>query len=117
MWNLFKTLRERDSARLRRLEGQLNDLTADVDICLNLIPKLNARLRQRARRAAGPDDDSADNRERDEPDFVMPSRVGEEQSASSLAPSTSDSDRSSLRAQLRSRARARGLLPSSGTHG
>lgn len=55
MRNPFKTatkpLTEADSARLRRLEGQVNDLTADLDQILGHVERINARLRQRASRA------------------------------------------------------------------
>ena len=48
-WNAPKTpLSESDSARLRRLEATIVDMGSDLEICLNTIPKINARLRQRA---------------------------------------------------------------------
>ena len=63
-WNPWKTepeperqLSESDSARLRRLEAQQNDIAQDLEICLKAIPRINARLRQRAVREAEPDDE------------------------------------------------------------
>jgi len=52
MWNILKTLSERDSARLRRLEKDFIQLADDVEMCMTTIPKINARLRARATRAA-----------------------------------------------------------------
>lgn len=52
MWNLFRTLTERDSARLRRLEKDFAILADDVETCMNTIPKIHAKLRMRATRAA-----------------------------------------------------------------
>ena len=52
MWNPLKTLSERDSARLRRLEKDFTQLADDVEMCMSTIPKINARLRARATRAA-----------------------------------------------------------------
>lgn len=52
MWNIFRTLSERDSARLRRLEKDFAQLADDVEMCLNTIPKIHAKLRMRATRAA-----------------------------------------------------------------
>lgn len=60
-----ETLSERDSDRLRRLSAEVNDLTADFETILGHVERINARLRQRARRASeGPGDDggsAADN--------------------------------------------------------
>lgn len=52
MWNPFRTLSERDSARLRRLEKDFAILADDVETCMNTIPKIHAKLRMRATRAA-----------------------------------------------------------------
>jgi len=61
-----ETLSERDSDRLRRLSAEVNDLTADFETILGHVERINARLRQRAKRAgadtgadqSGPGDDS-----------------------------------------------------------
>jgi len=45
-----ETLPETDSARLRRLDRQVQEMADDLSLCLDTIPKINARLRQRARR-------------------------------------------------------------------
>lgn len=112
MWNPFKTLTERDSARLRRLERQFNDLADDVALCLDTIPRINARLRQRAKRAAdfesGNDSSGDFNSDGDSKPAVA--SLGESPSASALMSGTAG-DRTQLRAQLRSNARSRGLLP------
>ncbi len=50
MWNPFKTLAERDSERLRAISKRLDGVEDDLEQLLNVVPKLNARLRQRARR-------------------------------------------------------------------
>lgn len=52
MWNPLRTLRERDAARLRTLEKDFELLASDVETCLNAIPKIHAKLRMRATRAA-----------------------------------------------------------------
>jgi hypothetical protein len=55
-WNAPETpLSESDSARLRRLEATIVDMGSDLEICLNTIPKINARLRQRAVRETNDD--------------------------------------------------------------
>jgi hypothetical protein len=36
--------------RLRRLDRQVQEMADDLSLCLDTIPKINARLRQRARR-------------------------------------------------------------------
>jgi hypothetical protein len=66
-WNPWKTesepdhpLSEPDSARLRRLELTINDMASDLEICLKAIPKINARLRQRAVREAEDDEEVAE---------------------------------------------------------
>lgn len=48
--NTPETLPEADSARLRRLDRQVQEMADDLSLCLDTIPKINARLRQRARR-------------------------------------------------------------------
>lgn len=115
MWNPFKTLAERDSARLRRIEATIDDLTADIERCLTSVDRLNARLRQRARRAAeaGDGGGDSDGGSDDRPEFVAPLGGSEPSQFESVASSnpSPDLDRSSLRGQLRSRARQRGLLP------
>ena len=57
VWNPFKTLTERDGVRLRRLERTVEGLCDDVEKVLVLTGKVNARLRQRARRAADLEED------------------------------------------------------------
>jgi multidrug resistance efflux pump len=112
VWNPFKTLSERDSARLRRHEAQINDLTADIEQCLRAVERLNARLRQRASRASRPDDDANLDGDGDVPYFVRPSPVEQAQSSESVASLSADAPRSQLaKAQLRQLARQRGLLP------
>lgn len=108
MWNPFKTLTERDSARLRRLERTVSDISDDVEQLLNLWPKLNARLRQRARRAGEATSDDAD-RARDDADGDQRDNVGVvasvphlEQSETAPVKYTKD--------QLRGFARARGII-------
>jgi hypothetical protein len=55
-WNAPETpLSESDSARLRRLEATVVEMGSDLEICLNTIPKINARLRQRAVRETNDD--------------------------------------------------------------
>jgi len=48
--NTPETLPETDSARLRRLDRQVQEMADDLSLCLDTIPKINARLRQRSRR-------------------------------------------------------------------
>ena len=112
MWNPFKTLSQRDSARLRRLEGTVEDLESDVERILVLTNKINARLRQRARRAieAGEPDGDSDDSDSDRPEFVAP-LGGDSSFGSVTSPDQPQSDRSGLRNLLRQRARQRGLLP------
>lgn len=69
-----ETLSERDSDRLRRLSAEVNDLTADFETILGHVERINARLRQRAKRAGadtttdhrGPGDSADDNLNGDE---------------------------------------------------
>lgn len=95
MWNPFKTLGERDSARLRRLESNVADLADDIEICLSTIPKINARLRQRARRAADESEDVAEDAAEAPAPFLVPAVSGDRTDGS--------------RATLLALARARGL--------
>jgi len=60
VWNPWKTLTERDSARLRRLEATVDDISADIERILAQYERLNARLRQRAARASEASSDDAD---------------------------------------------------------
>lgn len=68
-----ETLSERDSDRLRRLSAEVNDLTADFETILGHVERINARLRQRAKRAGAdtgsdhgrPSDSADDNLDRD----------------------------------------------------
>jgi hypothetical protein len=108
--NWLKTLTERDSARLRRLESLVLELTDDVTKCLELADRINARLRQRAKRSVadpnerddGPADDTADHQHGD----------GRDRSGfPPLAPVTEGTVGRPMRDSLRERARARGLLP------
>lgn len=48
--NATRTLTEADSARLRRLDRQVQGLADDVSLLLDTLPKINDRLRMRARR-------------------------------------------------------------------
>ena len=98
MWNLFKTLSERDSARLRRLEKDFIQLADDVEMCMQTIPKINARLRQRAVRAA-----AAEIETEEAPSSSPPSTDPSSPSQPSALPRYSKS-------QLQAFARARGLL-------
>jgi hypothetical protein len=110
VWNPFKTLSERDSARLRQLERVCHNLSADIDECLTAVDRIDARLRTRAARAARSRDVSADSVVGDEPDFVMPTRVGAEESDSSMTQRPLVEGVSS-KERLRALARQRGLLP------
>ena len=92
MWNIFKTLSERDSARLRRLEKDFAMLADDVELCMNTIPKIHAKLRMRATRAA------AAEIEAEEPS-PSPSVVSPDPSSPSLS-----------KVHLRELARSRGFL-------
>lgn len=108
MWNPFKTLTQADSARLRRLETQVNDLADDIEQCLNLIPKINARLRQRSRRAiegelARSEDATGDSDGGDVAGLAGPALVGQQETPASLMPPKYTKE------QLRGFARARGL--------
>ena len=70
-WNAPETpLSESDSARLRRLEATIVEMGSDLEICLNTIPKINARLRQRAVR------ETNDNGTEPEPEEPLPSVQG-----------------------------------------
>lgn len=112
MWNLLKTLSERDSARLRRLEATSNEHGDDIEQLLNLVPKINARLRQRARREsdAGADISMGD------PDIV--GGVPRQEFVGPL-PTLSNTDHNGTHApgvatftkdELRARARAKGMM-------
>ena len=94
MWNPLRTLRERDAARLRTLEKDFELLASDVETCLNAIPKIHAKLRMRATRAAAAEIEAEDT--------------------SASPPAVTASDRSpaasSTKLQLRELARARGFL-------
>ena len=94
MWNPFRTLSERDSARLRRLEKDFAILADDVETCMNTIPKIHAKLRMRATRAAAAEIEAEDT------------------SAVSLSPTQSDSAQpvSPSKEALRGLARQRGFL-------
>jgi len=101
MWNLLKTLSERDSARLRRLEKDFVQLADDVEMCMTTIPKINARLRARATRAA-----AAEAAEEEPSPSPSPTPLQEE-------PGASRHDRFSpqySKEQLRQFARQKGLL-------
>lgn len=100
MWNLFKTLSERDSARLRRLEKDFNTLADDVEMCVAIIPKINARLRARATRAAAAD---AVEEEPSTQSQEQPSAIPSPQSNHQVRPQYSKD-------QLRQFARSRGLI-------
>ena len=93
MWNPFRTLSERDSARLRRLEKDFAILADDVETCMNTIPKIHAKLRMRATRAAAAE---IENEEAERP-------------SPSLVPDASPSV-STSKQQLRELARQRGFL-------
>lgn len=109
MWNPFRTLTERDSARLRKVERQIDDLTADIERCIAQVDRLNARLRTRAYRADRSSDISDDRIDGDGPDFVMPTPVGEVASSDQISVTHSQGP-SMSKEELRARARARGLL-------
>jgi hypothetical protein len=51
MWNPFRTLRESDGKRLRDLEQRVDDIANDATLALESFRRLDARLRQRAKRA------------------------------------------------------------------
>jgi hypothetical protein len=72
VWNPFKTLTERDSTRLRRLERTVEDLSDDVEKVLMLSGRVNARLRQRARRALDNGEDGTPEEGPTESTFVLP---------------------------------------------
>lgn len=74
--------------RLQRLEGEVLDLATDVEILLRTVPKINARLRERAKRAS-------DNE-------VEPELVAEETRPTLVGPPTKD--------EMRAAARQRGLM-------
>ena len=66
-WNPWKTepeptpeLSQSDSQRLRRLEAQVMDVAADVEICLKGMNRIDKRLRQRAVREAEDGDETVD---------------------------------------------------------
>lgn len=111
--NWLKTLTERDSRRLRRLESLVMELTDDVTKCLELADRINARLRQRARRASetASDDGSESSNGADD------NRDGHVAALASISPvgqsgqQESTVDRIPMRDALRARARQRGLLP------
>jgi hypothetical protein len=94
VWNIFKTLSDRDSARLRRLEKDFALLADDVELCMNTIPKIHAKLRMRATRAAAAEIEAEDT--------------------SQSVPEVTASDRSPVasttKLQLRELARSRGFL-------
>jgi hypothetical protein len=94
VWNLFKTLRERDSARLRQLEKDFELLASDVETCMATIPKIHAKLRMRATRAAQAEIEGEE---------VFQPSVESPASPSSPAPVYS-------KAQLREFARQRGII-------
>lgn len=81
-------LNETDKHRLQRLEAEIIDLTNDVEISLRTIQKINAKLRERAKR---------DSENETEPDIV-----GEERPQISAGTVTKDS--------MRAIARGRGLI-------
>ena len=95
MWNIFKTLSERDSARLRRLEKDFAMLADDVELCMNTIPKIHAKLRMRATRAAAAEIEAED------PSPSLHQAV----TASDQSPAAS-----TTKLQLRELARSRGFL-------
>ena len=97
MWNIFKTLSERDSARLRRLEKDFAMLADDVELCMNTIPKIHAKLRMRATRAAAAEIETED-------------ASASASAASSSEPSQLGQPPSTSKLQLRELARARGFL-------
>ena len=97
MWNPLRTLRERDAARLRTLEKDFELLASDVETCLNAIPKIHAKLRMRATRAAAAEIEAEDT--------SLSASAG---SASDLQPSSPVAV-SSSKLQLRQLARSRGL--------
>ena len=98
MWNIFKTLSDRDSARLRRLEKDFTMLADDVEICMNTIPKIHAKLRMRATRAAAAEIETEDT----SPSESVPA-------AAQLSPDQHPSPVYS-KAQLRQFASQRGLM-------
>ena len=97
VWNPFRTktpLPPSDQMRLRQLERDFEILAADVETCITTIPKIHAKLRMRATRAAQAEED--------------PSAA-----SSSATPSSSDQLPLSLspsRQSLRDLARQRGFL-------
>ena len=80
MWNIFRTLSERDSARLRRLEKDFTLLADDVEICMNTIPKIHAKLRMRATRAAAAEIETEDTSPSESVPAAVPSSPGQPQS-------------------------------------
>ena len=100
MWNILRTLRERDAARLRQLEKDFELLASDVETCMNTIPKIHAKLRMRATRAAAAEIETED---------ASPSPSAEQLPESSqLDPRLSSPVYS--KEQLRAFARQRGLV-------
>ena len=98
MWNLFGTkppepepLPLNDRQRLRVLEEAFDLMASDVDRCVNELPKIHAKLRMRATRAA-----------QAEEEISVPS--------SSATPSISETPVSLSKAALRDLAQRRGLL-------
>jgi len=96
VWNLFKTLSERDSARLRRLEKDFAILADDVETCMSTIPKIHAKLRMRATRAA-----QAEIEEESSQSPEPAAQLSSQATTSQVSPS---------KLQLRELARARGFL-------
>lgn len=112
MWNPLRTLQDRDSARLRRLEKLVDDLANSVEIAITGYDRINAKLRTRARRAAEAGDNSGDSDGGDFGGERAVATVGGDSSSELAQLSAESSDRSSVRSQLRQLARSRGLLPS-----
>jgi len=96
VWNIFRTLSERDSARLRRLEKDFAMLADDVELCMNTIPKIHAKLRMRATRAAAAEIETEDP----SPSPSLPAAAASDHSPAA----------SSTKLQLRELARSRGFL-------
>jgi len=74
VWNPFRTFRESDSKRLRRLEILVDELGGDVALAQERLVKLDARLRARARRAIDATDDSDVPEQPGKPELVPPTK-------------------------------------------